>query len=235
MEKSGCPFCALNCTLEVLVEDDHIIDVRPNPDSKKEPGGYCCRKGRSVRYWQDNPERLDYPLKKVGDHFERISWEQAYREIGEKARAIYDKYGPKAFAFVGYGTPSGAVEGVALTGIKQALEAQYYYNPIGFEFMGAYWSLGRIFGNQNIYVEPDDQNVDTIVYWGANSYVANHFIASHRFYIKDMSEREDKRVIVVDPRLSETARMADMGWCSVISRGACALRSTSPILRRTSG
>ena len=209
-KKSGCPFCALNCTLEVLVEDDHIIDVRPNPDSKKEPGGYCCRKGRSVRYWQDNPERLDYPLKKVGDHFERISWEQAYREIGEKARAIYDKYGPKAFAFVGYGTPSGAVEGVALTGIKQALEAQYYYNPIGFEFMGAYWSLGRIFGNQNIYVEPDDQNVDTIVYWGANSYVANHFIASHRFYIKDMSEREDKRVIVVDPRLSETARMADM-------------------------
>lgn len=50
-KKSGCPFCSLNCTLEVLVEDDHIIDVRPNPDSVKEPGGYCCRKGRSVKHF----------------------------------------------------------------------------------------------------------------------------------------------------------------------------------------
>ena len=207
---SGCPFCSLNCNLQVLVEDDKIIDVRPDPDSKKEPGGYCCRKGRSVKYFQNNPERLDYPLKKVGDHFERIGWEQAFREIGERSRAIYDKYGPKAFAFCGFGTASGAIEAVAAKGMMAAIGAQYYYNPIGFEFMGFYWSLGRIFGNQNIYPEPDDSKIDTVIYWGANSYVANHFIAAHRKYIRDMSEREDKKVIVVDPRLSETARMADM-------------------------
>ena len=47
-KKSGCPFCSLNCTLEVLVEDDHIVDVRPNPDSKKEPGGYCSE--TNLRY-----------------------------------------------------------------------------------------------------------------------------------------------------------------------------------------
>ena len=39
-KRSACPFCSLNCALEVLVEDDHIVDVRPNPDSNKEPGGY---------------------------------------------------------------------------------------------------------------------------------------------------------------------------------------------------
>ncbi len=209
-KKSACPFCSLNCALEVLVEDDHILDVRPNPDSNKEPGGYCCRKGRSVVYYQENPERLEHPLKKVGDHFEQISWEQAFREIGEKARAIYDRHGPKAFSMNGFGLAATALTLVPEKAFNTALGIKYMYNPIGFEFMGLYWSLGRIVGNQNIYTEPDDKNIDTIIYWGANSYVANHFVPAHRQFIKNMSESESKKVVVVDPRLSETARMADL-------------------------
>ena len=93
-KKSGCPFCALNCTLEVLVEDDHIIDVRPNPDSNKELGGYCCRKGRSVKYWQDNPERLNYPLKKV-----------------EQARILYDMNVMDEVFWAADAEPNGLVVG----------------------------------------------------------------------------------------------------------------------------
>lgn len=209
-KKSACPFCSLNCALEVLVEDNHILDVRPNPDSNKEPGGYCCRKGRSVKYYQENPERIEHPMKKVGDHFEQISWEQAFEEIGAKARSIYDRYGPKAFAMCGFGTPGSALPLVAEKAFVQALGLKYMYNPIGFEFMGLYWSLGRILGNQNIYTEPDDKQIDTIIYWGSNAYVANHFVPAHRKYIREMSENENKKVVVVDPRLSETARMADL-------------------------
>lgn len=216
--KSACPFCSLNYALEVLVEDDHIIDVRPNPDSNKEPGGYCCRKGRSVKYYQENPERLEHPLKKVGDHFEQISWEQAFREIGQKARAIYDAHGPKAFSMNGFGLAATALALVPEKGLMEALGIKYMYNPAGFEFMGLWWSLGRILGNQNIYTEPDDKNIDTVVYWGANSYVANHFVPAHRVFIKNMSEREDKKVVVVDPRLSETARMADL---HIMPRNGC--------------
>lgn len=209
-KRSACPFCSLNCALEVLVEDDHIVDVRPNPDSNKEPGGYCCRKGRSVKYYQENPERLEHPLKRVGDHFEQISWEQAFREIGEKARAIYDQHGPKAFCMNGFGTPGSALPLVSEKAFMQALGFKYMYNPIGFEFMGLYWSLGRIVGNQNIYTEPDDKHIDTIIYWGSNAYVANHFVPAHRKFIREMSENEDKHVVVIDPRVSETARMADL-------------------------
>lgn len=208
-KKTGCPFCSLNCALEVVVENDQIVDVRPNPESTKEPGGYCCRKGRSVMYYQNNPERLDYPLKRVGDHFERISWEQAYKEIGEKAKALLDKYGPRVFAFCGFGTASSCEEGVAQQGMMAAIGTQYSYSPVGFEFMCLYWTYGRILGNQNIYTEIDDKNVDTVIYWGSNAYVANHFVPAHRTYIRNMSENENKTVVVVDPRLSETARMAD--------------------------
>ena len=114
-KKTQCNMCAVSCGLELEVENNKIISVRPDKDSPKSKN-YCCRKGRAVKYYQDNAERLDYPLKRVGDEFVRISWEQAYSEIGAKAKEILDKYGPRTFAIVGGGLPSAQGEGpVALT------------------------------------------------------------------------------------------------------------------------
>ena len=104
-KKTWCNLCAVTCGLEMEVEDNKIINVRPDPSSPRS-NGYCCRKGRSAKYFVENRDRLSYPKKRVGDHYERISWEQAYKEIGEKARAIVDKYGPRSAAFLGGGTYS---------------------------------------------------------------------------------------------------------------------------------
>ena len=86
-KKTWCNLCAVTCGLEMEVENNRIINVRPDPSSPRS-NGYCCRKGRSAKYFTENRDRLLYPKKRVGDHYERISWEQAYKEIGEKARAI---------------------------------------------------------------------------------------------------------------------------------------------------
>ena len=86
-KKTWCNLCAVTCGLEMEVEDNRIINVRPDPSSPRS-NGYCCRKGRTAKYFTENRDRLLFPKKRVGDHYERISWEQAYREIAERANAM---------------------------------------------------------------------------------------------------------------------------------------------------
>ncbi len=208
-KKTQCNFCQVSCGLEVQVENNHIVNVRPDPDSPRSPHTYCCRKGRSAKYFVDNEDRLDYPMKKVGDHFERISWDQAFQEIGEKIRALLAKYGPKAFFKVGPGNASGQAPAILVRQLCGAIGTQYGYGPFGIEFMGFYWTMGKIHGTQAKFIEPDEKNCDVLIFWGGNSYVSHNF-AEARKIIREFSENPDKMVIVVDPRLSETARMSDM-------------------------
>lgn len=213
--------------MEMEVEDGKIINVRPDKDNPINKG-YCCRKGRTAKYYQDNADRLDYPLKKVGDHFERISWEQAISEIAERSLAIKKQYGGKSFAMVGGGNAAAQGEGPFAKAFLSGLGSCYWYNPIGVEFMGVYWSHGKIYGDQLHYTEPDDENSEVLIYWGSNSYVAHNYVNGRRV-IREASQNPDKLLIVVDPRLSETARMADMhiqprnGSDGLLLRGLIAL------------
>lgn len=204
------------------------MNVRPDPDSVRTPHGYCCRKGRSYRYTQDSPERLNHPLKRVGDHFERISWEQAYAEIAERARAIIDEHGPRSFGYCGGALASGQADAAFCKAMTTAIGSQNVYNPAGLEFAGNWWSHGKILGTQALYTEGDEEHAEVLVFWGSNSYVAHNFLEARRI-IREFSEDPDRMIIDVDPRLSETARMADLhvmprpGCDSLLLRGLIAL------------
>ena len=126
-KKTQCSLCVLSCGLETEIEDDKIINVRPDASSPRSHG-YCCRKGRSVKRFQDNSDRLDYPLKRVGDHFERITWEQAYKEIAEKTNKILEKHGPRSCALVGGATPGSQAEMVFARAVMDGIGSQYQYN-----------------------------------------------------------------------------------------------------------
>lgn len=207
-KKTQCSLCVLSCGLEVEVEDNKIISVRPDASSPRSKG-YCCRKGRSIGKFVDHKERIDYPMKKVGDHFERISWEQALKEIAEKSNKILEEYGPRSCAMVGGATPGSQAEMVFMRALMSEIGTQYQYNAIGIEFMGSWWSHGKIFGDQMCFIEPDDDNCEVLMFWGSNSYVSGQ-ILNAREKIKEASQNPDRMVVVVDPRLSETARMADL-------------------------
>lgn len=223
-----CNFCGINCDLEFKVEDDHILDVRPHPEGWRSEGAYCCRKGRSTKYFQENPERLNHPLKKVGDHFEEISWEQAISEISEKAKAILDKYGPKSFAYLGGALSGDQSDTVLASFMRKAIGSPYTYNPVSVEFMAWWWACGRVVGHQAHFVDPDEAGIDVFIAWGWNGYVS-HNMREAKNLIRHFSEDPDKMMITVDPRMSETARMADLhimprpGSDALMIRGLIAL------------
>ena len=198
-KKTQCNMCVLSCGLEMEVEDGKVLRVRPDKSSPRSHG-YMCRKGRTAQYYLNNPDRLDYPLKKVWDHHERISWEQALREIGEKCNAILDAHGPRAFGMIGGALPSAQSDLVFARGLMSAIGTQYFFNAIGVEFMGSWWSHGKLFGDQMHYLEPDDHNSEMLIFWGSNSYVSGQ-ILNAREVIRDASQGTKRMVVAVDPRL----------------------------------
>ena len=222
-KKTWCNLCAVTCGLELEVENNKIINVRPDASSPRS-NGYCCRKGRTAKYFVEHGDRVLYPRKKVGDHYERISWEQAYREIAEKANTILKLHGPRSAAVIGAGTAAVQTAAATAAPMLAAMGSRYIFNPIGVEFMADWWSHGRIFGDQSHFLEADDERCEVMIYWGSNAYVS-HQMPNARRICREFSESPDKMVIVVDPRLSETARMADMHIMPALGSDSLFLRA----------
>jgi anaerobic selenocysteine-containing dehydrogenase len=206
--KTGCVLCAQNCGLEVLVEDGRMTKVRPDKESPRSQG-YACRKGLNVIYHQYPADRLNEPLKRVGDGFQPISWDQAIAEIAEKLGKLVDKHGPRSLAYMGGSAQGGSMEAAFGLGLLRALGSQYYYSSAGQEFSGSWWVFGRMLGKQYNVAIPDEHAAEMLVAWGWNG-MQSHQMPRAPLVLKEFSNNPDKLLVVVDPRKSETAAIADM-------------------------
>ncbi|MBN1380582.1 MAG: molybdopterin-dependent oxidoreductase [Deltaproteobacteria bacterium] len=207
-KKTSCVLCANRCGLEVQVEDNRIVKVRGDKASPISEG-YVCRKGLNVAYHQQNKDRVPYPLKRVGDRFERISWDQAISEIAEKLKAVLGRHGPRSLAsLVGGGEFAFLSIGFPVRFVRR-LGSRWNYSAANQEFSGRYWAHGLTLGSQNIQLTEDFENCDLLILIGKNPMMAHHFPQAPR-RLQKMSKDPDRRLVVVDPRLTETARLADI-------------------------
>lgn len=208
IHKTGCVLCAQNCGLEIEVENNRIVKVRGDQSNAKSEG-YVCRKGMNVARHQHNADRLKYPLKKVGDEFERISWDQAIDEIAAKLKSIIGQYGPRSFAYMGGGGQGCHFEAAFGVRLMRLLGSQYQYSALAQEFSGAFWVCGRTHGRQYLHDQPDVNNTDVLLVFGWNG-MQSHQIPQAPRQLQRLSKDKDKLLIVVDPRKTETAKLADI-------------------------
>jgi anaerobic selenocysteine-containing dehydrogenase len=206
--QTSCGLCAQNCGLEVLVEDNKMVKVRPNKANPRSEG-YVCRKGTHVIHHQQHADRLSYPLKRVGEEFQRISWDQAIDEIAEKTRRTLDTYGPRSLAYMGGGGVGSHFESAFMVRFMRGLGCQYIYNPLGQEFSGYFWAMGKATGSQLFLLEADVHHADMLVAAGWNG-MQSHQIPQAPRVLKRFSKDPDKLLVVIDPRKSETAKIADI-------------------------
>ena len=207
-KKTNCVFCANLCGLEVRVENNRIVKVRGDKDNPRSEG-YVCRKGLNIAYHQHHADRLMHPLKKVGETFERISWEQAIDEIAEKLSTIVNEHGPRSFALMGgftIGCPSQALFAINLL---RGLGSQYSYNALAQELTGKYWVDGKAFGDQTLHTIPHLDETDMLLAVGWNPMMSHNTPQARRVLTK-FSKDPAKLLVVIDPRLSETAKIADI-------------------------
>jgi len=205
--KTGCVLCAQNCGLEILVEDNRMVKVRPDQSNPRSQG-YACRKGLNVLHHQYPKDRITEPLKRVGDRFEPVSWEQAIEEITDKMKSIVGAHGPRAIAYMGASAQGGHSEGAFGLSILRALQSQNFYSSSGQEFSSSWWLFGRMLGKQYNLAIPDEHHAEMLVGWGWNG-MESHQMARAPIVLKAFSKDPQKMLVIIDPRKTETAAIAN--------------------------
>ncbi|MBF0238057.1 MAG: molybdopterin-dependent oxidoreductase [SAR324 cluster bacterium] len=203
-----CNLCAQNCGLEVLVENNRIVRSKgdkTNPRSQ----GYVCRKGTSIASYQHHDDRLTHPLKRTPQGFEKISWEQAITEISEKLKAVTQTHGPKSYAFLGGGGQGTHFEAAFGTALMKAIGSRYHYTSLAQELTGYFWAAGRVIGRQNRFTIPDEHHAEMLLAIGWNGMVS-HQMPQAPNVLREFASNPEKLLVVIDPRKSETAKVANI-------------------------
>ena len=214
-----CSFCHRNCGMLVTVEDGQVKNVKPD---KKDPisRGRACIRGLSVLDFHYHTDRLNYPLKRVGERGEgkwkRISWDQALDEIAEKLKEIKEKYGPEAVA-IGKGTYRSP-ERWAMYRF-----AHLYGTPNIFQSGNICFCLSLViniitYGAFALPHTPEVANTKCIVLWGKNPAHSYPHVWTDILKLK----KRGTKLIVVDPRRTEAAAKADL-WLQIRPQTDCAL------------
>ncbi len=229
-KKTTCVMCGLCCGLEVQVEKNRIVKVRPDKDSPISEG-YICRKGMNIAYHVHNADRVLYPLKKVGGKFERISWDQAIDEIAEKLRQILQEHGPRSLASVTGGGEYNFYPSQFPSRFVQALGSRYLYSSANQEFAGRYWAHGLTLGSQMLELPPDYVHSDMFLTVGWNG-MMSHNLPQTRKVLPRFAKDPDKLLVAIDPRRSETAKIANIHLALRPGTDALLLKSMIAIILR---
>ncbi|TNE47175.1 MAG: molybdopterin oxidoreductase family protein [Deltaproteobacteria bacterium] len=205
---TACILCSLNCGLEVQVEGRELKRVRgdeAHPSSK----GYLCQKAARLNFYQNHPMRLSEPLRRNDDGtFEPIDWDTAIQEIAAKLVALRDTHGGHSLAYYGGGGQGNHLGGVYSSALRAACQTSYLYTALAQEKTGDFWVNGKLFGKQNCHVTEGMHEADYVIVLGTNPWQA-HGVPRARKVLKEIAKDPKRTLVVIDPRETQTAALAD--------------------------
>ena len=211
--KTACNLCYVNCGLEVLVENDRIAKVRGDRDNPKS-NGYLCNKATRIPFYAHHRDRLTTPLRRRADGgFDAIDWDTAIAEIAARLRDVVDRHGGKSLALYGGGGQGNHAGGAYATALLRALGSRHVFNALSQEKTGDFWVNGHMFGSQTCHTAEDVHHCDLLFVIGANPWIAHGF-PNARDHLNDIRKDASRKMIVIDPRRSETAERADLHLAS---------------------
>jgi len=205
-----CPFCEATCGLAVTMRGDEVVSVRGDEDDVFSHG-FLCPKSQGLKQLHDDPDRLTRPLVRRDGELVEASWEEAFAEVDRGLSKVLAEGGRDAGA-VYLGNPSAHSLGPMIYGpaFVKALGSKNIYSASTVDQMPKQVSAGLMFGAGLSVPVPDVDRTDYLLILGANPLVSNGSLLTApdmRGRMRAIRERGGK-VVVVDPRLSRTAKEA---------------------------
>jgi anaerobic selenocysteine-containing dehydrogenase len=206
-----CPLCEATCGLEITTRDDKVVKIRGH-EADVFSEGFICPKGAALGELHEDPDRLRRPLLKRDGAFVEVSWDEAFAEIERRLPPLLAAHGRDAVA-LSIGNPAAHKVGLLLYGARlgRALGTKNIYSASTLDQMPKQLSVGLMFGQWLSIPIPDLARTDLLLILGANPVASNGSlwtVPDFRGKAKAMQARGGK-LIVVDPRRSETAELAD--------------------------
>ncbi|MBF6452234.1 molybdopterin oxidoreductase family protein [Nocardia cyriacigeorgica] len=205
-----CTLCEAHCGILVTVEDERVTRIEGNREDVLSKG-YICPKATAMGGLHHDPDRLRTPMRRVGDGFEPIGWDEAFGEIGRRLRAIRSAHGPSAIGMY-MGNPAAHSTSVLYGGLlRAALMTRNFFSASSIDQFPQEFTAWRMFGSNVLMPVADIDRTDRLVILGANPAVSNGSITTMpgaKQRIRDVRGRGGS-VVVIDPRRTETARLAD--------------------------
>jgi anaerobic selenocysteine-containing dehydrogenase len=206
-----CPLCEAACGIEVEIENDRIRTVRGDIDDPMSHG-YVCPKASLLADLHNDPDRLRTPIVREGSRWQEVSWEMALDRAGHGLTRVRRAHGRNAVGIY-YGNPVAHNLGLMTHGLTfaRALRTRNVYSASSADQLPQMLVAFRMFGHLARIPVPDLERTDFLLLCGANPVVSNGSLMTApnmRQRLKEIRARGG-RVVVVDPRRTETAEIAD--------------------------
>lgn len=214
-EKLVWGHCAINCpgrcALKFHVVDDEVVwvDTQTNPDAAwDEPQARACLRGRTYRRWMNSPDRINYPMKRVGKRgegkFEQISWDEAIDTIASELKRVIDTYGNEA-VFIDYATGSSATTARTFNRLLNYCGGYLnFYNSYSTAQISCITPY--VFGTKQAggsSLETADDAALILMFGTSPTETRQGGLTTHYDYVR-MREETKGKIIVIDPRHNDS-------------------------------
>ena len=206
-----CNLCEAMCGLEIKVEEGVVTKIEGD---KNDPfsRGHICPKAVALKDIYEDPNRLKFPVKRTENGWQQISWEAAFDEVVSKIKEIQAKYGNNAVAMY-QGNPSIHNLGTTMNSplFAKSLRTKNMFSATSADQLPHHFAAWQMFGHPMLMPIPDIDFTDFMLIIGGNPIASNGSIMS----VPDVANRlkaiqkRGGKVVVIDPRFTETAAKAD--------------------------
>jgi len=207
----ACHLCEAICGLTIETEGDAIVSIKGDPEDPFSRG-HICPKAIALQDLHTDPDRLRVPVKKVDGRWQEMDWEEAYELVAQRLHEIQARCGDDSVG-VYAGNPNVHNYGHITHGIQfnRLLNTKNRFSATSVDQLPQHVVSYWMYGHQYLIPIPDIDHTDLFVIIGANPMASNGSLMTApdmRHRLKAIRSRQGK-IIVIDPRVTETAKIAD--------------------------